>query len=220
MPEATATNRETRSFRSELEALNQVKTTLLAVVKEEFDNNQRLVDFIAKRVSGAREVIGRRRRTHLIDGEVRELLPSSKAVERGLPRRVKVKTFNGEEVYVAFGVPEEEAYHTTSVSRYRMKCTCWDSIRTSSTADRKLARMIELLEVGGAPPQATAFSKYIICKHTVASLAKAIYVGQLELGDEELLNTLRLALLGAYLRVEEEPSGELVSRVLSKVGRI
>ncbi|MEM3964450.1 MAG: hypothetical protein QW584_01840 [Thermofilaceae archaeon] len=220
MPEATATNREVGPFRSELEALNQVKATLLAMVKEEFGNNQRLVDFVVKRVSGAREVIGRRRRTHLFDGEVRELLPSSKAVERGLPRRVKVKTFDGEEVYVALGVPEEEAYHVTSVSRYRMKCTCWDSIRTSSAADRRLADVVELLDADRAPPQATAFSKYIICKHTVASLARAVYVGQLELNDEELLNTLRLALLGAYLRVEEEPSGELVSRVLSKVGRI
>ncbi|MEM4854978.1 MAG: hypothetical protein QXE75_06135, partial [Sulfolobales archaeon] len=181
MSEATETNREFAPFRSELEALSQVKATLLTMVKEEFDNNQKLIDFIVKRVSGAREVISRRRQTHLFDGEVRELFPSSKAVEKGLPRRVKVKTLNGEEMYITLGVPEEEAYHMTSVSRYRMKCTCWDSIYTSSVADGKLANVIKLLDVDRVPMQSTMFSKYIICKHTVASLTRAIYMGQLKL---------------------------------------
>ncbi|MEM4787822.1 MAG: hypothetical protein QXV28_07585 [Ignisphaera sp.] len=220
MHEATATNRDDKSFRSELEALNQVKTILLTMVKEEFDNNQKLIDFIVKRISGAREVISRRRQTHLYDSEIRELLPSSKAVERGLPKRVKVKSLNNEEMYITLGVSEEEAYHVTSISRYRMKCTCWDSIRTSSVADKRLTDIIKLLDADKSLQQATVFSKYIICKHTIASLARAIYLGQLELSDEELLNTLRLALLGAYLRVEENLNKELLGKVLSKVKKI
>jgi len=52
-------NEDIESSRNIFEILNQIKKILLTIVKKEFNNNQKLIDFVIKRVSGARSVITR-----------------------------------------------------------------------------------------------------------------------------------------------------------------
>ncbi|MEM4744598.1 MAG: hypothetical protein QXE70_04265 [Ignisphaera sp.] len=211
-------NSELESSRNIFEILNQIKKILLTIVEKEFNNNQKLIEFVIKRVSGARNVITRQSKIYLTDEEIREWIPSSKTVDKPLSRRIKFKTLNNEETYIMTRSSDEDYYYMTSVSRYRMKCTCWDSIYTSSIADKKMFNMTKLLNID--IHQHTVFSRYSICKHTIASISRAIHIGYLDINDNELLNTLRLSLLGAYLRIEEKPDKELVSRLLLKVKRI
>lgn len=204
-----------QSFRNVYDALAKISSTLLTLIKDNFNSNHKLIDFLFKRIDKAKEIIDRAGRTYFTADEVREVIPSSKTIELGMPRKLRVKTLDGEETTLRLGVPEENAYHITRVSRFRLKCTCWDSIRTSSTADRKLSSLIAASETVVAPASNLIFSKYVLCKHTIASLARALYFGELNLDDRELLTTLKLALFGAYLRVEESPNPEIVHEFLN-----
>lgn len=205
-------------FRSEHEALEAVIRALISMVRSEFKSSPRLESFVQKRASGAREVLKRKRTTTLVADEVRERVLSSKGVEMGEPRVVKVRTLDGRTVEVRSGAPEEEAFHVTHVSRFRMKCTCWDAVRTASVADRRLERILRergLVARSSIPP----FSRYVLCKHTLASLAKGLYEGVLDLDDVHLASTLRLALFAAYLKEEENPDAEVVDEMLQTIAR-
>ncbi|MEM2260940.1 MAG: hypothetical protein QXK24_00670 [Ignisphaera sp.] len=208
-------NEDIESSRNIFEILNQIKKILLTIVKKEFNNNQKLIDFVIKRVSGARSVITRQTKIHLTDDEIREWIPSTKAIE-GLSRRIKIKSLDNKETYIMTRSSEEDYHYMTSVSRYRIKCTCWDSIYTSSIADKKLFNMMKQSDID-IHQHDTVFSRYSICKHTIASISRAIHMGYLDINDNELLNTLRLSLLGAYLRVEEKPDKELVLKLVSRL---
>lgn len=216
MSEDTKTASATSKYRNEHEALVAVGNALLSLVKRDFESDAKLTLFVMKRVSGAREVLTRERATRISESEVRERIPSSKTLEMGAPRTVRMKTLDGSVVELPAGAPEEEAYHITHVSKYRMKCTCWDAVRTSSVADRRLEQLmrehnVEVASLG------QVFSRYVLCKHTIATLARYVYEGEVDLNDDRLLDTLRLSLFAAYLREERNPNPEVLYNMLQKV---
>lgn len=176
--------------RNELEALAQVSELLYTVAREELPSPS-LLRFLSKRVSGAREVLRRRSSLTVTDSELRMAVePSGDSVDAYFVR----------------------------VSRHRMKCTCWDSVKTSYTAQRRYEELVRTASAESLEPvPAHFFSQYTVCKHTLALLARLVYGGYVDLGDRELVATLRASLLVAYLASEEKPKADVVAAVLKQM---
>ncbi|MCD6324594.1 MAG: hypothetical protein J7L55_05770 [Desulfurococcales archaeon] len=165
-----------------------------------------LKDFVRVRVSGALEVIVRSDEkvgSIIIRGAGgTAIIASSRFLRGGAHRLVKVETPDGYEVKIPVGVPSGEGFHVTQVGAYGMKCTCQDSVMTASKADREF---IDALKELGLTEYLSSlvfplFSRFVICKHTLALMSYLIASGVLTLEDPEVRRTLKLALIGAALK--------------------
>jgi len=199
------------TYENEFEALYVLEQLIDRIIKEDFKNDPRLRDYVKTRIEGAREVLRRVSRDYLTDKELRSVVPSSRTVEEGPPREVKMKTLEGGETTVQIGA--DEFYHVM-VSRYRFKCGCKDAVMLSSIADRRLKDALRTIGVERIPSSGDIFYRYVLCKHTLAKIAKAMANPSEGIGiinvDKEFVDTLRLALFAAYLRVADKFDPDVV----------
>ncbi len=179
-----------------LRVLDRLAETLYTMVDEYFDSDSRLRYYVAKRVSGAREILAspkRLRRVRRVGPKtVRAMFASSLAEDARPERRLLLKTLDGGVVEVSVGTPVEQLLHFTEVSPSMLRCSCQDSLFTASAADAEAAR---------AGLRVPVFHRYSLCKHVLALLAHAIAEGVLHLEDPVLRRSLRLGLLAAYVRL-------------------
>jgi len=202
------------TYKNEFEALKVLEQLIDKIIKEDFKNDPRLRDYVKKRVEGAEEVLRRVSKDYLTDRELRSTVPSSKVVEKGAPKEVKVRTLDGRETKTVVGATDEDLFYHVYVSRFRFKCTCKDAVMLSSAADRRLKDALQAIGVDRIPTSGMFFYRYIICKHTLAKIAKAMAnpsegVGVVAI-DKEFVDSLKLALFGAYLRSADKIDPEVV----------
>lgn len=205
------------TYRNEFEALSVLEKLITKLIEEEFSNNPKLKQYVKKRFEGAREVLRRTSRDYFKPYELKSVVVSSKAVKRGEPKYVKLRTLEGKEILVKVGAPDEEAYHDVSVARYRLKCTCQDALLLTSAADKKLKQALLNAGITSFPTAELVFYKYVICKHTLAKLAQAMAKPESELGvinvDEEIADTLRIGLFAIYLRLVSKAEPKITRRI-------
>lgn len=208
------------TYKNEFEALLVIEQLVDKIITEDFKNNQELREYVRKRILSAREVLKRRgSEDYYTESELRSSVPSSKALKEGLPREVRIRGLDMKEKTVKVGADEDEAFYHVKVSRYRFKCTCQDALMLASIADAKLKPALESIGVKRVDFSPPVFYKYIICKHTLARIAKAMVhpaegIGVLNI-DREFVNTLKLGLFAAYLRVAEEHDPDIVRSMYS-----
>jgi len=203
-------------YKNEFEALYVLEQLIDKIIKEDFKNDSHLRDYVKKRIDGAWEVLRRISKDYFTDRELRSVVPSSEAIEKGPPREIKIKTLKGKEITVTIGADEDEFYHV-SISRYRFKCGCQDALILSSTADKRLKEALQTIGVESIPSSGTIFYKYVLCKHTLAKIAKAMTnptegIGIINI-DKEFIDTLRLALFAAYLRSTDSIDPDIVRNI-------
>jgi len=204
------------TYKNEFEALYVLEQLIDKIIKEDFKNDPHLRDYVRKRIEGAWEVLRRVSKDYFTDRELKSVVPSSKAVEKGLPREIKVKTLKGEEIIMSIGADEDEFYHV-SISRYRFKCGCQDAVILSSIADKRLKEALQTIGVERISSSGDIFYKYVLCKHTLAKIAKAMVnpeegVGILNI-DKEFVDTLKLSLFAAYLRSTDRIDPDIVRNI-------
>ena len=201
-------------FRNEYEALKVLEDFVEKLVREDFGNDLNVRTYVRRRFEGAREVLRRASKDYVALSELRSMVMTGEATEKGILRQVKMKTLDGREVIVERGVPDEEAWYHVRVSRYRLKCTCKDAVMLSSLADRNLKNALRRARVKRFPTAEPVFYRYVLCKHTLAKIAKAMSAGEAGVlnVDREFADTLRIALFAVYLKVVENPDPEVVRR--------
>ena len=181
-------------IREAVALLPKIKELLAEIIARDFGREKRLHDFIARRAEEARNVLRRPGHYYIREGYVLAAIPSTRYMKN--PERIEwVVPLDGRRVAARrAGVPPEEGVYSVTVSRYKLTCTCPDSLRTASMADSAA----ESLWKGFTTRH--SFSRYTICKHTLAALAVAAATGIVSLPDPVLRTTLRRAVLGAALR--------------------
>ncbi|NPA96298.1 MAG: hypothetical protein GXO32_01695 [Crenarchaeota archaeon] len=106
-----------------------------------------------------------------------------------------------------------ESIHYALVSPRGFRCTCSNSIRTSSRADAVLERL-------GLAPTA---SRFVLCKHVVAALAKLCSMGVISLRSKEVRLSVLRGLGVLYLAIEDpervRKSAELIKRLFAEEHR-
>lgn len=85
-----------------------------------------------------------------------------------------------------------EALHYAYVSPEEVKCSCMYSIRKAARADRVLREL-------GMPEVA---SKYALCKHTLAAIAKLVALNEIDLRKTDLKKLLLRCTAVTFLFVE------------------
>jgi len=205
------------TYKNEFEALKVLDQLIDRIIKDDFKNDPHLRDYVKKRVEGAEEVLRRVSKDYLTDRELRSSVPSSKVVEKGVPREVKVKTLDGREAKAVVGATDDELFYHVYVSRFRFKCTCKDAVMLSSIADRRLKDALQAIGVDRIPTSGMVFYRYVICKHALAKIAKAMANPSEGVGiiavDKEFVDSLKLALFAAYLRSADKIDPEVVKNV-------
>ncbi len=189
------------------EALTRLKNHSFNYVKKEFGGKGLpALEFLSTRFLGATEIIIRsdvRVGSIVIRGSgATAVMTSSKLLERGPQRILKVETFEGDVVEIPIGTPPEEGFHITQVGLYGMKCTCEDAVMTAARADREFLEGLREAGVEQVSPLLTypIFSRFAICKHTLALIAYLMAGGVLSLRSRTLRDTLKIALVGAALK--------------------
>ena len=187
-----------------LEELFKLRRRLCRYVRRYYGNE--VYEALAKRFSGAADIVrnyGVRVSSVTIKGSsVVMVVVSTKGIEEGVERIVVERALsNGELVERRIGAPLEEAYHIVQVGPYGLKCTCTDALITTSKADKefehRLRGLIKRMEV----PQ-PIFTKYVICKHTLAALSYALAAGVLKPNSKILNEILKLAIKALVMRVK------------------
>lgn len=205
------------TYRNEFEALLVLEQLVDKIILEDFKGDQKLKEYMRKRFKGAKEVLRRRASDYYTESELRSVVPSSKALEEGMPKEIKVRGLDLEEKVVKVGADEDEAFHHVMVSRSRFKCTCQDAIMLASTADKRLKTALQAIGVDRIDFATPVFYRYVLCKHTLAKIAKSMVhpsegIGILNI-DKELMNTLRLGLFAVYMRVSSSYDPEVVKKM-------
>ena len=168
---------------------------------------------LSKIIRQARDVLSRVENIEYGTRYVRATILSSIA-SRGRPEHtVVVRGLDGRVRKVRVGVPLEQSYHNVIVSSRVLKCDCPVALRIASRADAFLESIAKRYRYRIREPM--LFSKHILCKHTVAILAKAMDEGIIVM-DDELIDNLSLALIG--LQIYEKgtlprPAYDYLSRV-------
>ncbi len=185
-------------------ALRRVEKSLLTISREW--SSKELLEFLRVRVGGAAEIIARSDEkigSIIIKGSgATAIIASTKFLEKRPVRLVKVITPDGEELRVPVGSAVDEEFHITQVGPYGMKCTCEDAVMTASRADREFIRALREAGIHEIPPTLVfpLFSRFVICKHTLAILSYLVAARVLSLKDLNVRRTLKLALVGALLK--------------------
>jgi len=208
-------------YGDEFEALNMLSQLIEKIIAEDFKNDINLREYSRKRLEGAREVLGRAgSKDYFTDVELRSLVPSGTVARRWLPNGVKVKPLTSEEAKATDGKHDEDLFYVVSVSRFRFKCGCQDALMLSSVADRRLKEALKMIGINRIPSSGMVFYKYVLCKHTLAKIAKAMTGEGDEAGvisiDKDFINTLKLALFGAYLRATDKIDPDIVKNIYWK----
>ncbi len=186
-------------------ALKKVKKLVIDEVKGWASNE--LYDFIKVRFSGASKIVIKASdkigSIIIKDEGATAVIASTKFLEKGPLRLVRVSTPDGIEVRIPIGVPPEEGFHVTQVGPYGMKCTCKDAVMTASKADREFVKAVRALGFEELPRSLVfpLFSRFVLCKHTVVILAYLIAAGVIDIKSADLSKTLTLTTLGAALKV-------------------
>ena len=164
-----------------------------------------VADFLKVRFQGASEIIRRssaRVLSTIVKGSgVTIIFASSKVLEEGPERLIKVRNLNGTVVELPLGVTAEEAYHITQVGCYGLKCTCTDALMTASKADRLFLEGLKRYGVKRVDVPTPVFTRFVICKHTLAAAAYALTLGVIPYDSKVFRETLKLGVLAAALRV-------------------
>lgn len=174
--------------------LPKIRDVLTSIASKEFGRNKKVHDFISRRVEEARNVLRRPAHYYIRDNYVLAAIPSTQYMKN--PERIEwVVTLDGRRVTARrAGIPLEEGTYSVTVSKYKMTCTCPDSLNTSSAADAAAERLWKGFTTRHS------FSRYTLCKHTIATLAVAVATGVVDLADPAMVATLRRAVYGAALR--------------------
>jgi hypothetical protein len=103
---------------------------------------------------------------------------------------------------VPVGSTSDEEFHITQVGPYGIKCTCEDAVMTASKADREFIKALRESGIYEVPPTLVfpLFSRFVVCKHTLALLSYLVAARILSLKNPNLRRTLKLALIGALLK--------------------
>lgn len=199
------------------DALHVLEQLINEIIARDFKGDMKLKTYVKKRFDSARDVLKRRSRDHSSQHELHSMIPSARAL-RNPPRHIKVKTLDGGETSIHVGVPDDEAFYSVRVSRYRLKCTCQDALMQASTANSRFKYALLRARIPGFPTAEPFFYKYVLCKHVLAKLAEALGTGTISI-DEELLSTLRIALYTVYLRTVEKPDPDITRRIYPVIKR-
>ena len=166
---------------------------------------EKVFTYVIKRFEGAYEVILRSRlrvsSTIPKGSGVAMVLVSSRALEEGPERVIRVRTLSGDVVEVVLGTPLEESYHVVQVGPYGLKCTCRDALMLASRADSEFIAAAKLYGIKRFELQTPLFTKYVLCKHTLAAAAYALASNVLSRDLKVFREVLKLSALGAALRV-------------------
>lgn len=207
MPRKPKPRNDTMSRRKWRETLTRLRKYAYTYIRNEFGTEGRpALEFLSMRFSGAGEIIIRSDikvgSVVIRDAGAMAVMASSKLLEKGPQRILKVRTFEGDVVEIPIGTPPEEGFHVTQVGPYGMKCTCEDAVMTSSKADKEFFEGLREAGVEQVSPLLTfpLFSRFVLCKHTLALLAYLMAAGNLSLRSRVLRETLKIALIGAALR--------------------
>lgn len=129
------------------------------------------------------------------------IIASSKGLEEGFERIVRERSFESYIIEKAVGVPAEEAYHIVQVGPYGLKCTCIDSLMTSIKADKEFITSLRgLMRRFDIPTP--IFTKYVLCKHTLAALSYGIAAGVIDRKSRIFKEILKLSVKALVLRVK------------------
>lgn len=213
----TLVGEQEAKIEGEFDALRVLYNLTMKLVKDEFEGNVKMREYLEKRFMGAYEVLKRHSTARVTEYELCNTILSSKAMEEGVERKVKMKTLEGKDTAITVGVPAEEAFHHTRVSKFRFKCTCQDAIFLATEADSKFHQIL-INNLKKAYEASYFFSKYVICKHTLASMAKALKNNVISI-DEDFLNTLRIALFAVYLKTNEKSDKQLEEKIIKIIKR-
>jgi len=163
-------------------------------------------EFLKVRLSGAEKIITRssiRVLSAVPRGcGVTMLVASTKSVEEGAERIVKVRALNGSVIEVSLGVPAEEAFHVTQVGCYGMKCTCVDAVLTASKADKLFLRGLKSCGIRRVDVPTPIFTKYVVCKHTLAAASYSLTLGTIPKDSQLFREVLKLSVLASALRTQ------------------
>ncbi len=164
-----------------------------------------VADFLRDRFQGTSEIIRRssaRVLSTIVKGSgVTVIFASTKVLKEGPERLIKVRSFNGEVIELPLGVTAEEAYHITQVGCYGLKCTCTDALMTASKADRLFLEGLRRCGVKRVDVPTPLFTRFVICKHTLAAAAYALTLGIIPYDSRVFREVLKLSILAAALRV-------------------
>ena len=189
---------DSRGEKALAKVYGDVKEALRKLVQEYFP--LRLWDEVSKRLEKAYSILVFEKRyeyTRETETGTTSIIKSTMALRKGVEKPVDMKSLDGEIVTVVEGVPLEKAFHKVEISRVRMKCTCEDAVFTSSIADSRLEKIARRLI--GYVPQPQLY-RYVLCKHTLAELMRAVMHGRLDLNDKAVRETLFLSLYSLALR--------------------
>lgn len=184
-------------------SLFKIRRYVLWYARKYYDRS--VADFLKVRFQGASEIIRRssaRVLSTIVKGSgVTIIFASSRVLEEGPERIVKVRSLDGRVVELPLGVSAEEAYHITQVGCYGLKCTCTDALMTASKADRLFLEGLRRYDVKRVDVPTPIFTKYVICKHTLATAAYALTLGVIPYDSKVFREVLKLGVLAAALRV-------------------
>ena len=189
-----------RDRRRYLERLEEIKK-LMWLAAERLGASTATLSYLNKRFSGAKKILMdfedrfKGFSTHLREG-IKAAVATSKLLERGWERIVKFRTLDGGVVELRFGTPIDESLYFVEISRWRMKCSCPDSVYLSSRADRAAEEVNELR------PFKHYLYRYTICKHVLAALTVGVAEGILRLDDPILRRSIWLAVARTIMGVE------------------
>gem|GEM_PF-4264780 len=194
--------------------LVRMRKHLSSIIDQEFPSIKiKIEDYLSQRFLGAKEIIIRsdiRFSSLVLKGNSAvALMASTKLLEKGPERIIRLKTYQGEEIELSVGTPPEESFHITQVGPYGFKCTCEDAIMLASKADREFVEGLKRAGILNLSPVISfpLFSRYILCKHTIALLALLLASKKITFRNKEFKKSLKLSLFGIALRVSE--TGEI-----------
>lgn len=209
------------TYSNEFEALVVLEELVNRIVDEEFNGNPEMKQYLIKRFEGAREVLRREAEDYFTSHELRSSVPSSKSLRRKGSKYAKMKTLEGEEIIVRLGEEDWDDFYSVKVSRHRLKCTCPDAVMLSSVADKRFNMWLKRVKLKRESPE-PIFYRYVICKHTLAKLAKAM-TGSSGISfvniDRELVETIKIGLYAVYLRVAKEVDPSMIRKIYTILKR-
>jgi len=96
----------------------------------------------------------------------------------------------------------QPSFYVARVGPYGMKCSCEDSVMTSSKAEKALLTLFRRHDPEMLYKLYNTFvtAKYVICKHTLALTSLLLALGVLDLSNEVFRKTLRNSALTLALR--------------------
>ena len=170
---------------------------------------------LAKYYRGAKDVLKRINNIDYKDGYVRATILTTKASKHMRVRSITVKDLFGNIRKIKIGVPIEDSYHHVTVTERVMKCTCPIAVRNASKANKWLEDLAKKKKLHYNSSE-KLFFKHVLCKHTLAVLAKGIGYGAIPVSDA-LVKNLSLALIG--LAVAEGYRSEALENEIEKMFR-